>query len=674
MTRPFLSGLLTLLCCCSLWAQSVEVDVPTHLQFADLELTLTTSARRKIKADAEALRRSPKFFQIKVDRADAYFPIIDRIFAEEGIPADFRYLVLQESGLISDAVSSSKAVGYWQFKEASATEVGMRVDRHVDERKNIVSSTLGAARYLKRNNAALNNWLTTLLSYNMGLGGARKVSSSRDVGARRVTIDGNTHWYILKFLSHKLAFEDAIGQNQTPPLRIVEYPNAQGKTLKEIAEETNLNYDEVVAYNKWLNTHRVPDDGQYVVALPVPGEAAAPVIAQAEPPVPSTSEPPPAEAETDLKPWGFSGRREPSEPEFYALNGRKAIKARGNDNVATLAMHAKISRQKFMAYNDLRAKDKVQAGHLYYLKKKWKRAKTPTHVVKAGETLWSISQKHGVRLDALMEKNRVKNGYLPIQPGTIISLRKKRKKKDPPVKLLPASAAQPTTPVAETQPTTRPATAATSEVRPTAPPTTEKNQSGAVSVTTKSATSTPEHPDEHPRTAEKATTSPPETATPTSPSPSVEEGTMVVRTDPKPPVEAETQTTPTPPPATEASSVAWTEHVVEKGESLYSISRKYAATIDDLMAWNQLASNNLSIGQTLRIRTETVPDDTRTEASAVQPNAPAESVQIHEVQTGDTLWGVARAYGVTVAQLKSWNHKTDGALTIGEKLVIRREK
>ena len=86
-----------------------------------------------------------------------YFPIIENIFKEEGVPDDFKYLSLQESGLISDAVSTSNAVGFWQFKDFTAREVGLRVDKQIDERKNIVSSTRGAAVYLKRNNFLMNN-------------------------------------------------------------------------------------------------------------------------------------------------------------------------------------------------------------------------------------------------------------------------------------------------------------------------------------------------------------------------------------------------------------------------------------------------------------------------------------------------------------------------------------
>ena len=159
--------------------------VPRTISFAGMTLKLNERARKKIQSEVNALTKHPKYFQIKVDRLHMYFPIIERIFNEEGLPQDFKYLVLQESALISDAVSTSNAVGFWQFKVAAATEVGLRIDRNVDERKNIVSSTRGAARYLKKNNNLyFDNWVHALLSYHQGPGGAMKLVGNKYRGSR----------------------------------------------------------------------------------------------------------------------------------------------------------------------------------------------------------------------------------------------------------------------------------------------------------------------------------------------------------------------------------------------------------------------------------------------------------------------------------------------------------
>ena len=136
----------------SLHAVAQTPQVPHKLQFAGMTLSIRDDARREIQKDVDAITQSPKHFNIKVERAKTYFPIIERIFAEEGVPDDFKYLAIQESALLADVVSVSNAVGYWQFKEFTALEMGLRVDKEIDERMNIASASRGAAKYIKKNN------------------------------------------------------------------------------------------------------------------------------------------------------------------------------------------------------------------------------------------------------------------------------------------------------------------------------------------------------------------------------------------------------------------------------------------------------------------------------------------------------------------------------------------
>ena len=125
-------------------AQSPQV--PHKMKFGDITLTIRDDARKEIQKDVDAFTRYQKSFNIKAERAKTYFPIIEKIFAEENVPDDMKYLVIQESALIPDAVSSSNAVGFWQFKDFTAIEMGLRVDREIDERLNIVASSRAAVR------------------------------------------------------------------------------------------------------------------------------------------------------------------------------------------------------------------------------------------------------------------------------------------------------------------------------------------------------------------------------------------------------------------------------------------------------------------------------------------------------------------------------------------------
>jgi membrane-bound lytic murein transglycosylase D len=118
-----------------------QTQIPEKLMMADVELNIRDGAKATLTGYVNKLTANNKYFRQLVDRSDAYLPIVERIFSEEGLPEDFKYLVIQESSLVSNQVSSSNAVGYWQFKKETATEMGLRVDEEIDERMNIVSSS-----------------------------------------------------------------------------------------------------------------------------------------------------------------------------------------------------------------------------------------------------------------------------------------------------------------------------------------------------------------------------------------------------------------------------------------------------------------------------------------------------------------------------------------------------
>ncbi len=120
---------------CGATASSAQPPVVPHkMGFAGIPLTLSDGVRQEIQLDVNMLTKHVRYFNMHVERARAYFPIIEKIFEEEGVPEDFKFLALQESALVADAVSVSDAVGFWQFKDFTAMEMGMRVDKEIDER------------------------------------------------------------------------------------------------------------------------------------------------------------------------------------------------------------------------------------------------------------------------------------------------------------------------------------------------------------------------------------------------------------------------------------------------------------------------------------------------------------------------------------------------------------
>ncbi|MEX1212197.1 MAG: LysM peptidoglycan-binding domain-containing protein [Balneolaceae bacterium] len=105
--------------------------------------------------------------------------------------------------------------------------------------------------------------------------------------------------------------------------------------------------------------------------------------------------------------------------------------------------------------------------------------------------------------------------------------------------------------------------------------------------------------------------------------------------------------------ATCAQSTAPSTHRVQAGETLYSVARTYEVSVADLREWNDLSSDELSIGQSLRVR----------------PPASDETTE-HVVQAGETLFSIGREYNVTLAELQEWNRLESTLLSPGQRLRI----
>ncbi|OJJ14720.1 hypothetical protein BKI52_41525 [marine bacterium AO1-C] len=255
-------------------AASTSPDVPATMYVAGMKLRLTAYAQRLIQHDINQLTAQPRFFKKKLARVQEYMPIIKSILGKEGIPKDFRFLPILESSMIANAVSTSNAVGYWQFKKDAALEVGMQIDDKVDERLNIVAATSGATRYLNRNHLFFQNWLHTLLSFNLGFAGTQVYLEDRymnytPTATKEMTIDGNTHWYIRRFLAHKLAFEKPLNSYIRTPHRLTHFNNSRKATLQQIARSRGVDFQVLRKYNQWLKTWQIPDEKSYPVIVPL---------------------------------------------------------------------------------------------------------------------------------------------------------------------------------------------------------------------------------------------------------------------------------------------------------------------------------------------------------------------------------------------------------------------
>lgn len=184
-------------------------EVPQQLSFCDEVLPLNRLDVQE-KLDREILVNS--YWQsnnlLMLKRSTKYFPIIEPILEKHGIPSDFKYLALIESGL-QNVVSPAGAAGYWQIMKSTGRENGLIVDSEIDERYHIIKSTEVACAYLNEAYERFGNWTLAAASYNMGMAGTdRKLTEQRVSSYYDLLLNSETARYVYRIAAVKHIHEN----------------------------------------------------------------------------------------------------------------------------------------------------------------------------------------------------------------------------------------------------------------------------------------------------------------------------------------------------------------------------------------------------------------------------------------------------------------------------------
>ena len=259
--------------------------------------------------------------------------------------------------------------------------------------------------------------------------------------------------------------------------------------------------------------------------------------------------------------------------EVFYFNRIKTVQARAGDTPESIAGRYDIKLSWICRYNDMGPGDEFAAGSNVYLQPKRRKGSNKYHIVKAGESMQQISQINGVDLDLLYKRNLVVPGFQP-EKGEKIYLRSKRK-------------TPPRTRKAESD---QPQNKATSRSNPGSSPARSKIPTAKKEV--------------EQRPAAKAPTEAVVEKTPVKESRQDESESLSTWSNSQDANEKKTEevvtekTPPTKEPKAAAVAVA-NKHTVEPGETLYSLSRKYKTSVEQIRAWNRLDDNNIRIGQEL---------------------------------------------------------------------------
>ena len=195
-----------------------------------------------------------------IKRSRKFFKIIEPILKKEGVPDDFKYLAVIESGL-ENLRSPKGAKGIWQIMRGTGRELGLEINNNVDERYNLELSTIAACRYIKKAKNKFGTWTLAAAAYNRGMSGINRALKKQNVKSYYDLLLGNeTKRYVFRIHAIKLILNDPSNygffvkdseyyKDDDFELMNVDYPI---KNLSEFANKVGINYKTLKIFNPWL--------------------------------------------------------------------------------------------------------------------------------------------------------------------------------------------------------------------------------------------------------------------------------------------------------------------------------------------------------------------------------------------------------------------------------------
>jgi hypothetical protein len=213
-----------------------------------------------------------------IKRANKYFPVIEPILAEYGVPNDFKYLAVIESGL-TQAVSPARAVGFWQILEGTGKDFKLEINDNVDERYHIEKSTRVACEYLKKSKERFGTWTMAAAAYNAGNTGVLRQLERQDVSEYYDLLLGEeTGRYVFRILALKeiLSNPKKYGFNYDEDQLYKDIPTYRVKVdtavtdFAAFAKDLDINYKILKIHNPWLRDSYLNNKSRKTYFLDIP--------------------------------------------------------------------------------------------------------------------------------------------------------------------------------------------------------------------------------------------------------------------------------------------------------------------------------------------------------------------------------------------------------------------
>ncbi|MCF6181108.1 lytic transglycosylase domain-containing protein [Lutibacter sp.] len=256
------------------------LKIPKNLSFAGERIPLEKQDIKE-RIDRELLVNT--YWQsnglLFFKRTHKYFPIIEPILKKNGIPDDFKYLAVIESGLMN-VTSPAGARGFWQLLKNTAKENGLEVNDNVDERYNLELATQAACNYLKEARIKFGTWTLAAAAYNAGIKGISKKLETQQVKSYYDLLVGDeTKRYVPRIVAVKeilthpkkygFIFETSDLYNLEPTKTIK--VDTVITNIARFSKDLGINYKTLKLYNPWLRENKLNNKTkkEYSIKIPI---------------------------------------------------------------------------------------------------------------------------------------------------------------------------------------------------------------------------------------------------------------------------------------------------------------------------------------------------------------------------------------------------------------------
>jgi membrane-bound lytic murein transglycosylase D len=674
--------------------------------------------------------RQRGYTQRVLERRDFYFPIFEKYLAKYNLPDELKYLSVVESALIPTAKSQVGAVGLWQFMPPTASDMRLKRDEWVDERMHPEKSTEAACKYLRGLYGMFHDWELVLAAYNWGAGNVQRVmkrTGKRSFWDMYPHMPAETRNYVPTFTAIMYAMTYAEAHDlPSPALRYQRYEPLDTLTLRGQALDLRrlsraLGYADSLAllrYNPELRHAGLPAGYRpYVLRYPSAAREHlgdvdyATLVGYCQP---AAELPQPLAALParlpGIEPWPdatlAAAARKPAAPDSTPRYRRLSYTLRKGQTLATVAEKYEVSQTQLRKWNNLRKGQPLKPGKALTVLVAMPAAPAPRPTQPAAPTpppttvatlrrtaaddpawqeLVAANARYAQQAQARIAQEAAQAKELARVQKQMAARAAAQKR----LSIAQAAAAAKASAAArlglptdstgtEAGAATETTVASLSPALPLVPasPIVKENKRRSVSAIV-AARQAEVKATLAARAASIAASAPEKAET------DVEE--VVPARRPARPVASaaptETRTARTQAelrPAKEEAATA-TLYTVRPGDNLTRLAREQGVSLEQLKAWNKLTGETVMVGQQLRL---TAPADATaapvTVAPATARRAKAETKMLadsprlatHVVQPGDTLFSIARRFGLSLEELKRLNHLASDQVKLGQKLVV----